>query len=546
MRSFILILLALVLPISSHARVANNAYIMPPSGSPLLPTWGQLNLGSSAAVTGVLGTAFGGTGANISASSGAYSVTSGSPTVGILGAIYGGTGQNFSSSTGAISVSGGTFSAGTLSASNGGTGLSSPSANQIPLTNGSSAYQTITPSTLGNLVYDTGTTFSSAPRASIFTSPTIQKFGINGNTGNWSFTVTSANATTAAVYSAFNGETCTVSSTIASGTTLTAACTGPLPDATFTLTKISGTGDATISVTAFQFQRSYIFNITGTGSATVGAVYTNSGANFTVKGTVASSGQIILDSFGVPAASGTLTKSSGTGDATIAYGNQTAVYIVPQSPTPLFLRVRLCGSGGGGEGGGTLANANSGSNGNPTTFGSPLFTANGGNGAGGASMGAGTPGNSQIAAGQSRGNGVINSVYSGQIIIGQAGFSGSAYLTSGTTIIGSSGSGGSSPFGPGAFPVLGSNTGRDALPGSCGGGSGGGASSVANAAYGAGGQAGGYVDGIMTSPNIGSSGGIFFIAYNIGLKATGGSAGTNGSAGGASGSGYLSVEAHYQ
>ena len=70
---------------------------------------------------------------------------------------------------------------------------------------------------------------------------------------NYSFTVASANATAGAVYSN-NGETFTVSTTIVAGTTLTTTVIpsntlAPLPSGTLTL--VSGTGDATITFSAF-------------------------------------------------------------------------------------------------------------------------------------------------------------------------------------------------------------------------------------------------------------------------------------------------------
>lgn len=63
------------------------------------------------------------------------------------------------------------------------------------------------------------------------------------------FTVTSANATTAATFTN-NSQTFTVLETIASGTTLVCSGTGA-PLASGTLTKASGTGDATITFSAF-------------------------------------------------------------------------------------------------------------------------------------------------------------------------------------------------------------------------------------------------------------------------------------------------------
>lgn len=63
------------------------------------------------------------------------------------------------------------------------------------------------------------------------------------------FTVTAANATSGAVYQAYNGSQFTVSTTISGGTTLTTTSTGAVP-ASGTLTKVSGTGDTTINFTA--------------------------------------------------------------------------------------------------------------------------------------------------------------------------------------------------------------------------------------------------------------------------------------------------------
>ena len=67
--------------------------------------------------------------------------------------------------------------------------------------------------------------------------------------GQYTFTVTSANATAGAAYSN-NGQTFTVTSTISAGTTLVCTGTGA-PTASGTLTKVSGTGDATITFSSF-------------------------------------------------------------------------------------------------------------------------------------------------------------------------------------------------------------------------------------------------------------------------------------------------------
>lgn len=66
---------------------------------------------------------------------------------------------------------------------------------------------------------------------------------------HWTFTVTSANATAGATYTN-NGHTYTVTGTISSGTTLLATGDAGIPQTSGTLTKASGTGDATITFSA--------------------------------------------------------------------------------------------------------------------------------------------------------------------------------------------------------------------------------------------------------------------------------------------------------
>lgn len=108
-----------------------------------------------------LATSRGGTGQNLSASTGALSVASGTVSAGILTTANGGTGQNLSAASGAISVSAGTVSAGTLSVGNGGTGATSLTANNVLLGNGTSAIQVVAPGTSGNVLTSNGTTWQS-------------------------------------------------------------------------------------------------------------------------------------------------------------------------------------------------------------------------------------------------------------------------------------------------------------------------------------------------------------------------------------------------
>ncbi len=77
--------------------------------------------------------------------------------------------------------------------------------------------------------------------------------------------------------------------------------------------------DWTASVNLINF---YTFTISS-GSATIAATYTNNGITYTVNKTVASGVTVIMQGSGNPQASGTLTKSGGTGDATLTFSAYT-------------------------------------------------------------------------------------------------------------------------------------------------------------------------------------------------------------------------------
>lgn len=136
------------------------------------------------------------------------------------------------------------------------------------------------------------------------------------------FTVTSANATVGATYTN-NGHTYTVAATIAAQTTL--VVTGPAdPLTSGTLTKATGTGDATITFSAF------------TGNADIAAT------TYTIAQTIAS--QTTLIAAGKPTSvnpnsSGRLVKISGTGDAIITYSSFTGTAVQSidaTATTPVF------------------------------------------------------------------------------------------------------------------------------------------------------------------------------------------------------------------
>lgn len=96
-------------------------------------------------------------------------------------------------------------------------------------------------------IYNDGTTYRvrTAGLPDLASTPTIA----STVAATVTFTVTSANATSGAVYQAANGSQFTVTITITAGTTLTTTSTGAVP-ISGTLTRVSGTGDATINFTA--------------------------------------------------------------------------------------------------------------------------------------------------------------------------------------------------------------------------------------------------------------------------------------------------------
>jgi hypothetical protein len=62
----------------------------------------------------------------------------------------------------------------------------------------------------------------------------------------------------------------------------------------------------------------YTFTVTS-ANATAGATYTNNSQTFTVMNTISGGTTLIADGTGAPTSSGTLTKATGIGDATITF-----------------------------------------------------------------------------------------------------------------------------------------------------------------------------------------------------------------------------------
>lgn len=260
------------------------------------------------------------------------------------------------------------------------------------------------------------------------------------------------------------------------------------------------------------YNEPYVFVISS-GSATANATYTNNSITFTVYATVSSATLIYLSGSGAPTASGTLTKTSGTGDATLTFSAFKA---------PLSIEVLLAGGGGGGGGAGTGGAAN-GSQGNNSTFGSSLLTASSG---GGGQINGGSPG----------AGGAIT-VNSPAIDIGS--FAGGPGGNVAALALASGGIGGNNMLGGGSGGCNGNNSQTaNAAAANTGSGGGGGGGGSANSG-GAGGGAAGAIRALLSNPSATYS-------YVVGTGGAGGGPAGVGGTGSAGADGILLVIARYQ
>lgn len=334
---------------------------------------------------------------------------------------------------------------------------------------------------------------------------------------NWVSAITAGGATTLAqpafsnlsgniAVSQMNSGTSASSSTfwrgdgtwVASGTgTVTSVQVAGVNGLSFSGGPVTTTGTITAAMTAPTFQKfaanptgttNYSFTITAGNTASVGAVYTNSGNNYTLLQAMGVGDTTIYASGnGTAGASGTLTYSSGTHTGgNITYSAFAGAYVKPTSPAPLWIKCIAIGSGGGGGAG--AANPGGGA---------------GGGGGGGAGIKfIGSPSSfytfSIGAAGAASGNG-NTTAFGSSLCSGGGGQAGQGSSTSGVGGIG--GPGGSGLFGdilltggPGGTGGT-SLTGVAFAPAGTGGngaseyGSGGGSSSAGNA-FGGGGFGG--------------------------------------------------------
>lgn len=260
----------------------------------------------------------------------------------------------------------------------------------------------------------------------------------------------------------------------------------------------------------------YMFTVTA-ANATAGATYTNNGNTYTVLGTIAAGTQLFCSQAAAPLASGTLTKASGTGDATITFSANTLLATYTKPANVLYIKVTMVGGGGGGA----AVNTNNGTAGTLSAFGANLLIANGG-----------TEGINNSGLGGVGGTASVSSPATKLwAVSGSDG--GHGQSLSAVTVELSGGDGGCSYFG-GAGAGGGDSNGIAAKTNS---GSGGGGGATVSANTGGGGGSGGALQAIIANPSAS-------YPYIVGAKGVGGTAG--GHAGGAGGEGQIIVEEFYQ
>ena len=249
------------------------------------------------------------------------------------------------------------------------------------------------------------------------------------------------------------------------------------------------------------------------GNATTGATYTNNGYTFTVVTTASSATLLFTTCTGFPTSSGTLTKSGGTGDATITF---------QAYASPLWMQIEMVGGGGGGgaSGGGTV---NIGTVGGQTSF-------------AGATAPGGSYGNSNSPTAGAGGTAGSLNGFSGFSLGGGVGFCG-VFNGPFTTSQPAGGGGGNGAFGGAGYGGPGGNNGSTATANT---GAGGGGAGAFSSSYGpaGGGGAGAYTEVYLASP--GST-----YTYTVGGGGNGGTA-SGGASGGSGAAGVIIITSGFQ
>jgi hypothetical protein len=390
----------------------------------------------------------------------------------------------------------------------------------------------VSSSTNGNHPCDLGTGLTFNPSTNTLSTTTF----VGALTGTASGNVTSVT---------FTGDGTVLSSTpssaVTSSGTLTASLntqtartflTGPLSGSAAAPTFKALTTPTRQTFTSTGTTSGYLFTISTSTTCAVGDTYTNNSNTYTVVTALsAQSGQVLfMSGASAPLSSGTLTRATGSGTASVTFSANVALasYTPQSNPPPLYCKIRLIGAGAGGGGGGA-SGGSAGGVGTSTAFNLGLLVAGGGAG--------GDKGSSSSQGGQG-GTAIIGSGTIGQGFPGSYGQTGGG--SNGTTAeLGPGGSGGASPFGGNGCGGLSTGTASTAGATNTGsGGGGGGFGSLTSAGGGGGGGSGAYIDAVI-SP----SGTCY---YCIGTGGSAGTAGTSSGAGAAGAAGIIIIDEFYQ
>lgn len=283
-----------------------------------------------------------------------------------------------------------------------------------------------------------------------------------------------------------------------------------------TIQKFTSTGTTT----------GWLFTISTSSTVAVGDTYTNNGNTYTVLGALtAQTGQVLFTSgASAPLSSGTLTRATGAGTASITFTASTALatYTPPTNPAPLWIEIEMVGGGGAGGGGST---SGSGGSGTSSLFGANILSASGG--LGGGNFNGGTSGGAAAGGGGA----TVNSPAISRIAM-TGSTSAAGFTNSATTTTPSGSQGAAGPWGGAGNGGAALTAGGSAAANSGSGGGGQGATSGTGSA--AGGGAGGYLKAVISNPAT-------TYPYCIGSGGT-----PVGTAGGSGGSGVIVVTEHYQ
>lgn len=221
-----------------------------------------------------------------------------------------------------------------------------------------------------NTVYPFTTLTANAGLGSVYAN-TLANFTVSSasatvgavySTTQYTFTNTAANATSGAVYSNTSYLFSIPSNSITSGAVYTRNSVSFTNSASgFYPGTISATAGAVYTNNPYIFtiasantnagdvytSGAFTFNLSATASVSATAVYTLNSYNYTVTSTITGTSVLTCTGNGFPPASGTLTKVSGTGPATLAYSSTTNNVLVFAVTTTVFpgTSITACGTG---------------------------------------------------------------------------------------------------------------------------------------------------------------------------------------------------------